>query len=90
MNDEMTAVREPQVSEWINRLGNTTEKALQTQQMLSQRLSPILRDEPMACKDTGESKEQALVPHAGCLREICRMVERVVSENDRLLRMLEI
>ena len=91
MNDEMNAARAPQVRDWISHLENTTEKALATQQELSQRLAGVLRVEPMACKDGGETKEQEqLVPTANALREICRMVEHVVAENDRMIRQLEI
>jgi hypothetical protein len=87
MND--TCAKEPQVREWTNRLGELLEVANHSQEELTKRVSPVMRNDPSEIKPESPP-EETLVPMAAALRIFCRKVETLIERTQTVVSQLEI
>jgi hypothetical protein len=85
--DGPNTVRESQIKEQLNCLGNVMQRIEGDVDVLEGRLRPVTKDE-LPSDPEGDTKEEELVPLAAEMRELhrsfCHIASRLESINERL------
>lgn len=69
--------KEPQVIEWLNRLGMAVKGLCESSETLRGRLSPVLSDPlPKACEDHGDTEQKPCEDH-GDTEQLVDLAERI-------------
>ena len=83
------AEREPEVRNWMARLEGELARAAELHARMRDRISCVLRDQPLCCgEDT--SPEEQLTPLAGEIRECVRKLDNLSSGYESLLVRIEL
>lgn len=87
MNHCESPVKQSQVHEYADKLCELLNIAIEQQELLTNRLSPVMRDgEPY--NENQKSTEETLVPLAERLRNFCKktenLIQRIQSTSNRL------